>query len=50
VLSSVGDGQYLVMSPMRHDGLWQVDLAIEGASEPMIEQATLELTTPKLEN
>ena len=50
VLPSVGNGQYLVMSPMRHDGLWQVDLAIDGAGEPIIEQATLEITTPKLED
>lgn len=50
VLSSVGNGQYLVMSPMPHIGLWQIDLAIDGASEPMIEQTTLEITTPKSEN
>lgn len=42
-LPSVGDGRYLTMAAMPQGGLWQIDVAIEGASERMTEATTLEI-------
>lgn len=32
---SVGNGRYLSMAPMGRKGLWQIEVSIEGADEPM---------------
>lgn len=43
-LQSVGEGRYLVLAPMRRNGVWQVELAIEGAAEPISVSQTLATT------
>ncbi len=43
---SVGEGRYLAMSSMGRAGLWQVELAIEGADEPITTSETIEIARP----
>lgn len=39
-LKSVGQGKYLTLAPATRPGLWQLELSIEGASEPMAKSVT----------
>ncbi|MEO9594549.1 FixH family protein [Rhodopirellula bahusiensis] len=42
-LPNTGDGRYLAMASMPKHGLWQLEMNIEGAGEPMTLTRTLEL-------
>ena len=39
----VGKGNYLVLAPVSKQGIWQLDLAIDGASEPMAKSLTFQV-------
>ena len=39
-LKSVGEGKYLTLVPASREGLWQLELAIDGAAEPVSESIT----------
>ncbi len=43
---SVGDGRYVALPAMGQAGLWQVELAIEGADEPITTSETIEILKP----
>jgi len=40
-LKSVGNGRYLTMAPMQASGLWQIEVTVDGASEPMRKSITI---------
>ncbi|WP_286764567.1 MULTISPECIES: FixH family protein [Rhodopirellula] len=42
-LLSTGEGRYLGMASMPQQGLWQLELTVDGAGEPMTLSRTLEL-------
>lgn len=39
-LRSIGDGKYLTLAPAGREGIWQLELAIQGAEEPMAKSLT----------
>lgn len=39
-LKSVGAGKYLTLAPLGRRGLWQLEIAIDGAGEPMTKSVT----------
>lgn len=43
---SVGEGRYLALPAMGQAGLWQVELAIQGADEPITTSETIEIRDP----
>lgn len=42
-LDSIGDGCYQAMPPMARSGLWQIELDVENAGQPMTFKKTVEL-------
>lgn len=42
-LDSIGDGRYQAMPPMARSGLWQIELDVKNAGEPMTFKKTVEL-------
>ncbi|EKK00983.1 nitrogen fixation protein fixH [Rhodopirellula baltica SH28] len=42
-LPSMGEGRYLGMASMPQQGLWQLEVTVDGAGEPMTLSRTLEL-------
>ena len=42
-LRSVGNGKYLALAPAARKGIWQLELAIEGAEKPMAKSLTFEV-------
>ena len=42
-LKSVGDGRYIGLAPMKKAGVWQVETVIDGADEPILESAVVEI-------
>ena len=42
-LNSVGEGKYMAMADMPQRGVWQVDLEVSGAPEPMAQTMTMEV-------
>lgn len=40
-LRGVGEGHYLALEPMRETGIWQFELTIDGAPEPMAVSSTM---------
>jgi nitrogen fixation protein FixH len=45
-LNSVGQGKYLALAPASRPGLWQLELTIDGASEPMAKSITFNVQGP----
>ena len=39
-LDSVGEGRYLALAPAERAGLWQIELTLDGAPEPMTQSIT----------
>lgn len=44
-MPSVGQGRYLTLAPMERTGLWQVEVQIEGAEQPMRKSTAIEIPT-----
>lgn len=42
-LESVGNGKYLTLAPAARPGIWQLELAIDGASEPVEQSLTFNI-------
>lgn len=42
-LKSVGGGKYLTLAPAGRAGLWQLELAVDGAGEPMTKSITFSI-------
>jgi hypothetical protein len=44
-LPSVGEGRYLTLAPLGRPGLWQIEVHINGAEQPMQKSAAIEIPT-----
>ncbi|TWU02451.1 FixH family protein [Stieleria varia] len=42
-LKSAGDGRYIALADMPRNGLWQIDLSVAGAEEPVEQTETVEV-------
>ncbi|QDV42718.1 FixH [Stieleria neptunia] len=42
-LKSVGDGKYLALAPAARSGIWQLELKIDGGSEPVTQSLTFHI-------
>lgn len=43
LLAPIGDGKYRTLAPLDRDGLWQLEVSVEGADEPMRLKQTIEI-------
>jgi len=43
IVDSVGDGNYLTLAPLGRSGIWNLEIKIDGADEPMTLQRTIEV-------